>query len=214
MITASLLKFKLYLYRSFVTYRTRFFQVFSYIFTYLAIQGLSQKTKSLLRTWKNKQNLSCKDRAVKLLETGGMPLFSTSETRMGKRDNTVYCFKTQLKLSVCPIILKNYAVMTDLRRGSILCRRTEVRSGSQRHRHFVGFFNVPVLAPTRDQPFYTVIPTHRPICLAAFPVLLHVYIVLFTIVTGSNCLPILMEFSSFYLPSFIERKRKRSDSVI
>ena len=28
---------------------------------------------------------------------------------------------------------------------------------------FVGFFNVPVLAPTRDQPFYTVIPTHRPI---------------------------------------------------
>ena len=37
------------------------------------------------------------------------------------------------------------------------------RSGSQRHRHFVGFFNVPVLAPTRDQPFYTVIPTHRPI---------------------------------------------------
>ena len=30
-------------------------------------------------------------------------------------------------------------------------------------RHFVGFFNVPVLAPTRDHPFYTVIPTHRPI---------------------------------------------------
>ena len=26
----------------------------------------------------------------------------------------------------------------------------------------VGFFNVPVQAPTRDQPFYTVIPTHRP----------------------------------------------------
>ena len=25
-----------------------------------------------------------------------------------------------------------------------------------------GFFNVPVQAPTRDQPFYTVIPTHRP----------------------------------------------------
>ena len=26
--------------------------------------------------------------------------------------------------------------------------------GCQRHRHFVGFFNVPVQAPTRDQPFY------------------------------------------------------------
>ena len=35
--------------------------------------------------------------------------------------------------------------------------------GLPRHRHFVGFFNVPVLAPTRDHPFYTVIPTHRPI---------------------------------------------------
>ena len=29
----------------------------------------------------------------------------------------------------------------------------DLRSGSQRHRHFVGFFNVPVLAPTRDPPF-------------------------------------------------------------
>ena len=27
-------------------------------------------------------------------------------------------------------------------------------SGSQRHRHFVGFFNVPVQAPTRGHPFY------------------------------------------------------------
>ena len=26
----------------------------------------------------------------------------------------------------------------------------------------VGFFNVPVQAPTREQPFYTVIPTHHP----------------------------------------------------
>ena len=42
-------------------------------------------------------------------------------------------------------------------------KKFDLRSGSQRHRHFVGFFNVPVLAPTRDQPFYTVIPTHRPI---------------------------------------------------
>ena len=44
-----------------------------------------------------------------------------------------------------------------------LKKKYDLRSGFQRHRHFVGFFNVPVLAPTRDQPFYTVIPTHRPI---------------------------------------------------
>ena len=44
-----------------------------------------------------------------------------------------------------------------------LKKKLDLRSGSQRHRHFVGFFNVPVLAPTRDHPFYTVIPTHRPI---------------------------------------------------
>ena len=44
-----------------------------------------------------------------------------------------------------------------------LKKKFDLRSGSQRHRHFVGFFNVSVLAPTRDQPFYTVIPTHRPI---------------------------------------------------
>ena len=47
-----------------------------------------------------------------------------------------------------------------------MCRRTEEEVGPTvglpRHRHFVGFFNVPVLAPTRDRPFYTVIPTHRP----------------------------------------------------
>ena len=44
-----------------------------------------------------------------------------------------------------------------------LKKKLDLRSGSQRHRHFVGFFNVPVLAPTRDHPFYTMIPTHRPI---------------------------------------------------
>ena len=44
-----------------------------------------------------------------------------------------------------------------------LKKKFDLRSGSQRHRHFAGFFNVPVLAPTRDQPFYMVIPTHRPI---------------------------------------------------
>ena len=40
-------------------------------------------------------------------------------------------------------------------------KQLDLRSGSQRHRHFVGFFNVPVQAPTRGHPFYTVIPTHR-----------------------------------------------------
>ena len=41
-----------------------------------------------------------------------------------------------------------------------MCRWTEeeVRPiymvGLPRHRHFIGFFNVPVQAPTRGQPFY------------------------------------------------------------
>ena len=43
------------------------------------------------------------------------------------------------------------------------CAEVGPTVGLPRHRHFVGFFNVPVLAPTRDHPFYTVIPTHRPI---------------------------------------------------
>ena len=38
-----------------------------------------------------------------------------------------------------------------------MCKRNEEEVGPTvglpRHRHFVGFFNVPVLAPTRDQPF-------------------------------------------------------------
>ena len=37
-------------------------------------------------------------------------------------------------------------------------KKLDLRSGFQCHRHFVGFFNVPVLAPTRDHPFYTVTP--------------------------------------------------------
>ena len=39
-----------------------------------------------------------------------------------------------------------------------MCRRIEEEVeptvGLQRHRHFVGFFNVPVQTPTRDPPFY------------------------------------------------------------
>ena len=34
-----------------------------------------------------------------------------------------------------------------------LKKKLDLRSGSQRHRNFVGFFNVSVLAPTRDHPF-------------------------------------------------------------
>ena len=38
-----------------------------------------------------------------------------------------------------------------------MCRRieeVEPTVGLPRHRHFVGFFNVPVQTPTRDHPFY------------------------------------------------------------
>ena len=39
-----------------------------------------------------------------------------------------------------------------------MCRRIEEEVeptvGLPRHRHFVGFFNVPVQTPTRDPPFY------------------------------------------------------------
>ena len=42
-------------------------------------------------------------------------------------------------------------------------KKLDLRSGFQCQRHFVGFFNVPVQAPTRGHPFYTVIPRNRPI---------------------------------------------------
>ena len=47
--------------------------------------------------------------------------------------------------------------MTAHRCAGGLKKKLDLRSSSLRHRHFVGFFNVPVLAPTWDQPFYTVI---------------------------------------------------------
>ena len=49
-----------------------------------------------------------------------------------------------------------------------LKKKLNLRSGSQRHRHFVGFFNVPVQAPTRGHPFYTVIPKKKTAHLVAF----------------------------------------------
>ena len=44
-----------------------------------------------------------------------------------------------------------------------LKKKFGIQSGSQRHGHFVGFFNVPVQAPIRNQPFYTFIPRNRPL---------------------------------------------------
>ena len=46
-----------------------------------------------------------------------------------------------------------------------------VQCDSQRHRHVVGFFNVPVQAPTRGHPFYTVIPRNRPHVVAFYDTL-------------------------------------------
>ena len=41
-------------------------------------------------------------------------------------------------------------------------KKLDLRSGSKRNRHFIGFVNVPVQTPTRDHNFYTEIPTHHP----------------------------------------------------
>ena len=41
-----------------------------------------------------------------------------------------------------------------------LKKKLDLRSGSHAIDISYVFFNVPVLAPTRDHPFYTVIPTH------------------------------------------------------
>ena len=46
-----------------------------------------------------------------------------------------------------------------------LKKKLYLRSGSQRHRHFVGFFNVLVQAPTRGHRFYTVIVRSLPFSL-------------------------------------------------
>ena len=44
-----------------------------------------------------------------------------------------------------------------------LKKKFDLRSGSQRHRHFVGFFIVPVQAPTRGHPFIRTAPFSRPL---------------------------------------------------
>ena len=43
-------------------------------------------------------------------------------------------------------------------------KKFDLRAGSQHHRHFVGFLNVPVQAPTRGQPFYTIIVISITLC--------------------------------------------------
>ena len=43
--------------------------------------------------------------------------------------------------------------MTAHRCAGGLKKKFDLRSGSQRHRHFIGFFNMPVQASTRGQPF-------------------------------------------------------------
>ena len=40
-------------------------------------------------------------------------------------------------------------------------KKLNLRSDSQRHSHFVLFFNVPIQAPTRGHPFYMIIPRNR-----------------------------------------------------
>ena len=44
--------------------------------------------------------------------------------------------------------------VTAHRCASGLKKKFDLRSGSQRHRHFVGFFNVPVQTPTRYHPWW------------------------------------------------------------
>ena len=51
----------------------------------------------------------------------------------------------------------SYTYVTAHRCAGGLKKKLNLGSGSQRHRHFVGFYNVPVQAPTRGHPFYTVI---------------------------------------------------------
>ena len=47
-----------------------------------------------------------------------------------------------------------YMYVTEHRCAGGMKKKLNLQSGSERHRHFVGFFNVSVQAPTRDHPFY------------------------------------------------------------
>ena len=48
-----------------------------------------------------------------------------------------------------------------------LKKKLDLRSGSQRHIHFEGFFNVPIQAPTWGHPFYG-FPRNLPISVAFY----------------------------------------------
>ena len=53
--------------------------------------------------------------------------------------------------------------VTAIRCAGGMKKKLDLRSGSQRHIHFEGFFNVPAQAPIRDLSFCTVFPKNRPI---------------------------------------------------
>ena len=67
------------------------------------------------------------------------------------------------------VTIKDISViyMTAHRCAGGLKKELYLRSGSQRHRHFVGFFNVPVQAPTLGQPFIYIF-SEKPPHLVAF----------------------------------------------
>ena len=50
--------------------------------------------------------------------------------------------------------LQRYFSYTANRCAGGLRKKLDLRPGSQRHRHFIGIFNVPAQAPTGGQPFY------------------------------------------------------------
>ena len=58
--------------------------------------------------------------------------------------------------------LTPHATIFQLHRIAGGLKKLYLRSGSQRHSHFVGSFNVPIQAWTRGQPFYTIIMRNRP----------------------------------------------------
>ena len=72
------------------------------------------------------------------------------------------CFRVELNW-LFNVTINDISVIyvTAHRCAGRLKEKLDLRSGSQRHRHFVGFFNVPVQALIRDQPFYKVILTQR-----------------------------------------------------
>ena len=65
-------------------------------------------------------------------------------------------------------IFQSYVTAYTCRCAGGLKKKFDLWSGSQRYRHFVGFFNVSVQAPTRGQPR----PIEKPSYLVSFYVML------------------------------------------